>query len=164
MTERPAGPGTRISTRIDADELPAESVQGEPTNSGSTDLWIEDADPAVAESTGMAPTGMASTGTAPTGSASNDQLRDARLVSDEQRQALHARWSEIQAMFVDEPRQAVNQADSLVSEVVDAVTSGFATRKAGLEQRWGGGGEVATEDLRQALQAYRAFFQRLLQI
>lgn len=159
MTERPAGPGTRISTRIDADELPAESVQGEPTNSGSTDLWIEDADPAVAESTGTAPSG-----TAPTGTASTDPLRDARLVSEEQRQALHARWSEIQAMFVDEPRQAVNQADSLVSEVVDAVTSGFATRKAGLEQRWGGGGEVATEDLRQALQAYRAFFQRLLQI
>jgi hypothetical protein len=152
MTERPAGPGTRIN----ADELPAESGRGEPPNSGSSDLWIEDADPAPT----AASTGAAGRST----DQSTDQLRDAQLVSDEQRQALHARWSEIQAMFVDEPRQAVNQADSLVSEVVDAVTSGFATRKAGLEQRWGGGGEAATEDLRQALQAYRAFFQRLLQI
>jgi hypothetical protein len=156
MTERPAGPGTRIN----ADEPPVDSGRGEPANSGSSDLWIEDADPApAAASTGTVPTGAASADTA-----STDQMRDAQLVSDEQRQALHARWSEIQAMFVDEPRQAVNQADSLVSEVVDAVTSGFATRKVGLEQRWGGGGEAATEDLRQALQAYRAFFQRLLQI
>jgi hypothetical protein len=150
MTERPTGPGTRINTQVNADELPAESGRGEPANSGSSDLWIEDADPAPAA--------------ASADTASTEQLRDAQLVSDEQRQALHARWSEIQAMFVDEPRQAVNQADSLVSEVVDAVTSGFATRKVGLEQRWGGGGEAATEDLRQALQAYRAFFQRLLQI
>jgi hypothetical protein len=156
MTERPAGPGTRI----DADELPAESGRGEPANSGSSDLWIADADPAPS----AASHGAASTDAASTHPASTDQLPDAQLVSDERRRALHGRWSEIQAMFVDEPRQAVNQADSLVSEVVDAVTSGFATRKAGLEQRWGGGGEAATEDLRQALQAYRAFFQRLLQI
>jgi hypothetical protein len=65
-------------------------------------------------------------------------------------------------MCGDAPRGAVNSADALGTEAVEAVTTGFASRKAGLEQRWGAGGEVATEELRQALQAYRAFFQRLL--
>ena len=127
----------RTGAQAGADELTVTPGRGEPPNAGSSDLWIEDSEPASA---------------------------DTRLVSDEQREALHARWREIQARFVDEPRGAVNQADALVTEVVDAVTSGFASRKAGLEQRWGTGGEAATEELRQALHAYRAFFQRLLQI
>jgi hypothetical protein len=144
MMERPAPRGTQVD-QVDADELSVSADRGEPANAGSSDLWIEDSEPASTAAAG-------------------DALPDTRLVSDEQREALHVRWREIQAMFVDEPRGAVNQADALVGEVVDAVTSGFASRKAGLEQRWGAGGEVATEDLRQALQAYRAFFQRLLQI
>jgi hypothetical protein len=135
----------RTGAQAGADELTVTPGRGEPPNAGSSDLWIEDSKPASA-------------------AASTDAPPDTRLVSDEQREALHARWREIQAMFVDEPRGAVNQADALVTEVVDAVTSGFASRKAGLEQRWGTGGEAATEELRQALHAYRAFFQRLLQI
>jgi hypothetical protein len=135
MAERPTGPGTRL----DAGELTV-ADRGEPPNAGSSDLRIEDSQPPP------------------------DEVPDARLVSDEQGEALRARWREIQAMFVDDPRGAVNSADALVTEAVEAVTTGFASRKAGLEQRWGAGGEVATEELRQALQAYRAFFQRLLRI
>lgn len=38
----------------------------------------------------------------------------------------------------------------------------FATHKQGLESQWDRGEQVATEDLRLALQHYRSFFNRLL--
>jgi hypothetical protein len=89
---------------------------------------------------------------------------DTALVTTQQRGEFKSRWQELQTLFVDEPRGAVDGADALVAEVVDAVSAGFADRKAALEQRWASGGDVATEELRQSLRAYRAFFERLLQI
>ncbi|MFI1332887.1 hypothetical protein ACH4U7_22755 [Streptomyces sp. NPDC020845] len=38
----------------------------------------------------------------------------------------------------------------------------FADHKRGLEGRWRRGEDIATEDLRKALQQYRSFFDRLL--
>ena len=38
----------------------------------------------------------------------------------------------------------------------------FATERAELENRWAGGDQVSTEDLRQGLRRYRSFFERLL--
>jgi hypothetical protein len=38
----------------------------------------------------------------------------------------------------------------------------FADERAKLEKQWDRGGEVSTEDLRQALRRYRGFFDRLL--
>ena len=38
----------------------------------------------------------------------------------------------------------------------------FATERAELEERWAGGHQVSTEDLRQGLRRYRSFFERLL--
>lgn len=38
----------------------------------------------------------------------------------------------------------------------------FAAHKQGLEAQWGRGEVVETEDLRQALQHYRSFVNRLL--
>ena len=72
------------------------------------------------------------------------------------------RWTEIQAAFVDEPRRAVEQADSLVAEVIKRLASSFADERSKLEGQWGRGDNVSTEDLRVALQRYRAFFDRLL--
>jgi len=71
-------------------------------------------------------------------------------------------WNEIQGKFVDEPRAAVQQADALVSEVVDQITQMFASEHSALEARWNQGKDVSTEDLRQALQRYRSFFNRLV--
>jgi hypothetical protein len=42
------------------------------------------------------------------------------------------------------------------------IAEGFATERERLEQHWGRGEDVSTEDLRVALQRYRAFFRRLL--
>ena len=68
----------------------------------------------------------------------------------------------IQTGFVDEPRQTVEQADELVAQVMQRLAEGFAAERERLEQQWGRGEDVSTEDLRIALQRYRSFFQRLL--
>src|SRR5512142_2811111 len=74
------------------------------------------------------------------------------------------RWSEIQAGFVDEPRRAVQQADALVSDVISRIADSFSRERTQLEQQWDRGGDVSTEELRQALQRYRSFFSRLLSL
>jgi hypothetical protein len=73
-----------------------------------------------------------------------------------------ARWHEIQSRFVDEPKKAVEEADGLVAEVIQQLASKFAAERSNLESQWQGGREASTEDLRQAMQHYRNFFQRLL--
>jgi hypothetical protein len=76
----------------------------------------------------------------------------------------HKRWTDIQTGFVDEPRRAVEQADALVAEVIKRLANSFAEARAELEGQWGRGDNVSTEDLRVALQRYRAFFDRLLSV
>jgi hypothetical protein len=72
------------------------------------------------------------------------------------------RWKDIQAEFVDEPTKAVQEADALVAELMQRLAMMFATERAELENRWSGGDQVSTEDLRQGLRRYRSFFERLL--
>ena len=85
------------------------------------------------------------------------------LVTDEA-QNLRSRWDAIQTGFVDEPRRAVEQADSLVAEVMQRLAQLFADERSKLEGQWSRGDNVSTEDLRVALQRYRSFFDRLLSI
>jgi len=75
-----------------------------------------------------------------------------------------SRWDRIQTGFVDEPRQAVQQADELVAQAIKRLAEKFAEERNRLEQQWDRGDQVNTEDLRVALQTYRSFFQRLLTI
>ena len=72
------------------------------------------------------------------------------------------RWTSIQTNFVDEPQNAVREADGLVAEVIQRVAQRFAEERHNLEGQWSSGAEASTEDLRQALQHYRDFFRRLL--
>jgi hypothetical protein len=71
-------------------------------------------------------------------------------------------WQVIQTRFVDEPKESVRDADALVAEVIQTLAKSFADQRQDLEGQWGRGSDVSTEDLRQALQQYRSFFQRLL--
>ncbi|MDJ0384777.1 hypothetical protein [Streptomyces sp. G-G2] len=71
-------------------------------------------------------------------------------------------WSDIQGRFVDDPQDAVRSADKLVAEVMRTLAETFSSRKQGLEGQWDQGEQVATEELRLALQQYRSFFNRLL--
>jgi hypothetical protein len=85
----------------------------------------------------------------------------APLLTPNESEHLRARWNEIQGKFVDEPRSAVKQADALVGEVIEKITQLFTSEQSLLEDQWKQGSEVSTEDLRQTLQHYRAFFNRL---
>ncbi|MFE5811608.1 hypothetical protein [Streptomyces sp. NPDC056491] len=87
---------------------------------------------------------------------------DEPLLGGEEAERYRTTWSEIQGRFVDDPQDAVKSADALVAEVMQALAQTFSTRKQGLEGQWDQGEQVATEELRLALQQYRSFFNRLL--
>ena len=55
------------------------------------------------------------------------------LLNREGSEHFRTRWNEIQGKFVDEPRAAVQQADALVSEVVEQITQMFANEHSSLE-------------------------------
>jgi len=88
----------------------------------------------------------------------------APLFVDRDSAELRKRWSDVQAGFVDEPRRAVEQADSLVADVMKRLAEGFANERSALERQWDRGDNVTTEDLRVALRRYRSFFDRLLSL
>jgi hypothetical protein len=77
---------------------------------------------------------------------------------------LQSRWAEVQAAFVDDPKDSVQQADGLVSDVVEHITTSFSQARSQLEEQWSRGEDASTEDLRVALTRYREFFQRLLAV
>ncbi|HZD37718.1 MAG TPA: hypothetical protein VE664_03670, partial [Actinomycetes bacterium] len=75
--------------------------------------------------------------------------------------AIRTRFLDIQAGFVDEPRQAVQEAerfvDEMVRDLVKALEHERSKMKGAIEQG-------STEDLRLALRGYRAFVDRLLNL
>ena len=89
---------------------------------------------------------------------------DIAVFPGEETAGYRTRWDAIQTGFVDEPRKAVEEADALVAQVVKRLTEVFADERTTLEHQWDRGEQVSTEDLRQALQKYRSFFQRLLAV
>jgi hypothetical protein len=109
---------------------------------------------------------QAPTGTTPSNgtAASSAQTDDMSLFADNDRVGFRTRWDDVQAAFVDDPRDCVQKADTLVSEVVDRLTDGFSDMRSRLEAQWSRGEEASTEDLRLALKRYREFFQRLLEV
>ncbi len=88
----------------------------------------------------------------------------APLFSPEEAKDFRARWDAIQVGFVDEPRRAVEQADSLVAATMKRLAEMFTAEREKLEGQWERGENVSTEDLRLALRRYRSFFGRLLSV
>jgi len=86
------------------------------------------------------------------------------LFAGEEGGRFRQRWDAIQAGFVDEPREAVEHAAKLVVEVMSSLEQTFADERSRLENAGNGGDGRSTEDLRQTLRRYRAFFDRLLAI
>jgi hypothetical protein len=84
------------------------------------------------------------------------------LLATEDAEGFRARWTDIQTGFVDAPRQAVEQADSLVAELMQHLARTFADERGRLEGHWDQGDDVPTDNLRDAFQRYRSFFERLL--
>ena len=88
----------------------------------------------------------------------------AALFERRDRDVLWQRWTEIQRDFVDEPKRAVEQANELVSDLMEQLVGSFRSEQARLEGQWDQGEEASTEDLRLILQRYRSFFERLLEV
>lgn len=99
-----------------------------------------------------------------TGELSPETAGDGSLLADEERRRLRARWNEVQASFVDEPKRSVAEADELVRDATEALHELFERDRRQLEGAWDRGDDVSTEDLRVTLQRYRSFFERLLTI
>jgi hypothetical protein len=88
----------------------------------------------------------------------------APLFHDQELGGFRTRWEAIQTGFVDEPRSAVEQADALVAEMMTKLSDTFGRERKALEDQWGRGDNISTEDLRVALKRYRSFFERLLSV
>ena len=104
----------------------------------------------------VAPAGVAAA------AAADDQATP--LFSIEEAKEFRNRWDTIQGGFVDEPRRAVEQADSLVAGTMKRLAEVFAEERAKLEGQLDRDQSVPTENLRLALRRYRSFFGRLLSV
>ena len=86
------------------------------------------------------------------------------LLPQDSVQDFRTQWDRVQTAFVDDPRAAVKQADDLVNAAIRKLSESFTQARDTLERQWDRGDEVNTEDLRQTLRKYRAFFQRILAV
>lgn len=87
------------------------------------------------------------------------------LFAAEQREKFDARIHQAVAGFVENPRQAVQEADAAFDDVVAGLTEALAERSRLLRaDRDGGRSEAGTEDLRIALQQYRDLTERLVRL
>jgi len=73
---------------------------------------------------------------------------------------MSTRWHEIQAMFVDDPRASAEMAARLVDDSIQALVASVREQQDSLLAAWHGEG-AGTEELRTAVQHYRAFGTRL---
>ena len=79
-------------------------------------------------------------------------------------EALRERWRDLQLRFVDNPHNAAAEADFLLGEAIETLTSSLANLRGDLAN-WrseGGGGD--TERLRVAVQGYRGYLDRILSL
>jgi hypothetical protein len=95
---------------------------------------------------------------------SSEPSAERSLLADNDLSGLRSRWDDVQAAFVDNPKECVQKADTLVAEVVEQLTTGFSEARSRLEAQWARGETASTEDLRVALKRYRDFFQRLMSV
>jgi len=72
-------------------------------------------------------------------------------------------WSDILAMFVDDPRGSVAEASELVDEAIDAFITAARGQQASLAASWQAQ-DADTEQLRMALRDYRTFWTRVTQV
>ncbi|MEO3746322.1 hypothetical protein [Plantactinospora sp. B5E13] len=89
----------------------------------------------------------------------------AAFLEPETVQKFRDRWREVQLRFVDDPSGAAADAQRLVEESVEALTTALAEQRAELGRGQGDGatGDATdTEQLRTAVRRHREFLDRIL--
>lgn len=94
--------------------------------------------------------------------ADSDSSQPIAFVSDPG--GLQRKWDSVQVGFVDDPQNAVREADALVSATIEELAAGFNDQRSRLEAAWDRGSDASTDDLRGAFRTYRDFFERLLSV
>jgi hypothetical protein len=94
----------------------------------------------------------------------NEEEQLAPLFLPDVAKDFRSRWDAVQSSFVDDPRQAVQQGDELVAQVMKSLAETFSSERAKLEGQVDSTDNASTEDLRVALRRYRSFFERLLSL
>ncbi|MDH6293278.1 hypothetical protein [Rhodococcus opacus] len=131
----------------------------QPEAAGSTERSTTATETTGSPTPGTAPSNA---GTQPSSKTTGTPFR--QLFADDELSNLRSRWDEIQSGSIDDPRECVQKADGLVADVVGHLTTSFAEARSRLEDQWARGDEGSAEGLRVALQSYREFFQRLLEM
>jgi hypothetical protein len=139
-----------LATDVEPGEEPLQQ------DSGRHEVTATGTDPDLASIDEPAAQAAADVGTADTATEAG------HLLAADDAEAFRARWTDVQHGFVDAPRQAVEQADGLVAELMQHLAKTFADERGKLEGQWDQGDDPSTEDLRTAFQRYRLFFERLL--
>ncbi|MGW5559941.1 hypothetical protein ACWER9_22305 [Micromonospora sp. NPDC003944] len=85
----------------------------------------------------------------------------ATLLEADTAQGFRDRWRDVQLRFVDDPQAAAGEAQSLVEEAIQALSSALAAQKNTLGG-WQDAGSADTEQLRMAVRNYRDFLDRVL--
>jgi len=147
-----------------ASDTEAESREAEPDHVPTNTDTVESGRPEQAEG---AESEAAPLSSDPPQAAAGEHLPDADrerspLLPEGEAVEFQTRWKTLQTSFVDEPRRAVEEGDTLVAELMQRLANSFAEERQSLETQWDRGDDVSTEDLRIALQRYRSFFDRLL--
>jgi len=154
-----------------AESEPAESepVESEPAapivDSADRDMMREEEGAVVGAGAGQQVTAPAEhdgsrAAAAPSGPRSDIVEEPFELFSISDVEGYRQRWDVLQAGFVDDPPAAAQQAEMLVSELMQRMTDRHATLRKGLG---GGPGETPdTESLRLTLRRYRTFFNSLV--
>ncbi|MER5643673.1 hypothetical protein [Streptosporangium sp. NPDC002524] len=151
----PVTPATPV-TGTAAHDAPATGTDS-PVTPGFPENTADRPDDVTDEGTGFTPaqTDQTPAATAPA---------TAGALFDQDADDVRRRWQEVQAGFVDDPRDAVERADSLLDEVTSSLRNALETRATELQGRWKDTEKNDTEDLRTALRDYRATLEQLLNI
>jgi hypothetical protein len=164
VPEGAVGQRTPSGTRAMPDTTAASETRAMPDTTAPADTTDDRAAMAPADAGGHSVVEPAHSVTDERGPSQTDASSADSLFAGSDLTGLRTRWDDVQAGFVDDPREAVQNADGLVAEVIEELTSGFASARSRLEEQWARGEQASTEDLRLALKRYREFFQRLLAV
>jgi hypothetical protein len=161
-----AAPGAEPGEALPGEALPGEALPGERETSGSFEPHPAGVAPAAAGTSifdvgrDEAAAPAASEPAAPEAEPATAEAAPAAPAAVSlDADGIRNRFLDIQAGFVDEPRQAVEEAGRLVEELAQQVIDALQAQRGQLQVPVA---EASTEDLRLALRSYRQFVDRLL--